>query len=232
MKTRLARIWTARLPFAPSGRTSAPPPLPPLLRTFFTSAQPAARPRLPNAPLQQTALAYFRFQRSALARRFRSVRSKSDNTNPRQHDPTPHLGSPEPAPSLSQRLKQLSREYGWAAVGVYFGLSLLDFPFCFLAVRLLGTDRIGHYEDVVKNAFWSVVRLAFPDAGNKSTEATTADELAEAAATEGSLGADGIAMRAGSGANASTSPLPSASCSLADLDASNLDSTGSGLPCT
>jgi len=29
------------------------------------------------------------------------------------------------------------------------GLSALDFPFCFLAVRLLGTDRIGHWEHVV-----------------------------------------------------------------------------------
>ncbi|RMZ84285.1 hypothetical protein DV738_g732, partial [Chaetothyriales sp. CBS 135597] len=65
--------------------------------------------------------------------------------------------SPEPpAPpvaakplSLSQRLKKLSREYGWAAVGVYFALSALDFPFCFLAVRTLGTDRIGHWEHVI-----------------------------------------------------------------------------------
>lgn len=28
-------------------------------------------------------------------------------------------------------------------------LSVLDFPFCFAAVRYLGTDRIGHYEHVV-----------------------------------------------------------------------------------
>jgi len=45
--------------------------------------------------------------------------------------------------SLSARLRKLSREYGWAAVGVYLGLSVLDFPFCFLLVRTVGTDRIG-----------------------------------------------------------------------------------------
>lgn len=45
--------------------------------------------------------------------------------------------------SLSGRLKKLSREYGWAAVGIYLGLSVLDFPFCFLLVRTLGTERIG-----------------------------------------------------------------------------------------
>ena len=51
--------------------------------------------------------------------------------------------------SLSERLKKLSREYGWAALGVYLALSALDFPFCFAAVRLLGVERIGHYEHVV-----------------------------------------------------------------------------------
>lgn len=45
--------------------------------------------------------------------------------------------------SLSGRFKKLSREYGWSAVGVYFALSVLDFPFCFLLVRIVGTERIG-----------------------------------------------------------------------------------------
>ncbi|MCJ1232591.1 hypothetical protein MMC14_000544 [Varicellaria rhodocarpa] len=65
------------------------------------------------------------------------------------YDPTPHLGSPEPSLSFSQRLRKLSREYGWSALGIYLLLSALDFPFCFLAVRWLGTDRIGHWEHVV-----------------------------------------------------------------------------------
>lgn len=45
--------------------------------------------------------------------------------------------------TLSQRLKRLSKEYGWSAVGVYLTLSVLDFPFCFLLVRVVGTDTIG-----------------------------------------------------------------------------------------
>lgn len=45
--------------------------------------------------------------------------------------------------SLSQRLKKLSREYGWTAVGIYLALSVLDFPFCFLLVRTVGTEKIG-----------------------------------------------------------------------------------------
>lgn len=52
-------------------------------------------------------------------------------------------GAAKESLSLSQRLKKLSREYGWSAVGVYLALSVLDFPFCFLLVRIVGTDRIG-----------------------------------------------------------------------------------------
>lgn len=38
-------------------------------------------------------------------------------------------------------------------------LSALDFPFCFAAVRYLGTDRVGHYEHVAVE--W--VKSAVPD---------------------------------------------------------------------
>ncbi|KAJ9164682.1 Peptide alpha-N-acetyltransferase Nat2 [Coniochaeta hoffmannii] len=61
--------------------------------------------------------------------------------------------APEATLSISQRLKKLSREYGWSAVGVYLALSVLDFPFCFLLVRTIGTDRIAEAEEyVVSNA--------------------------------------------------------------------------------
>ncbi|RFU76673.1 peptide alpha-n-acetyltransferase [Trichoderma arundinaceum] len=51
--------------------------------------------------------------------------------------------------TLSERFKKLSREYGWSAVGVYFALSVLDFPFCFLLVKVVGTERIGQVEHFV-----------------------------------------------------------------------------------
>ncbi len=47
--------------------------------------------------------------------------------------------------TLGGRLKKLSREYGWSALGVYLLLSALDFPFCYLLVKTLGTDRIGEF---------------------------------------------------------------------------------------
>lgn len=69
--------------------------------------------------------------------------------------------------SLSERLRKLSREYGWAALGVYLTLSALDFPICFAAVQLLGVERIGHFEHVVvesvKDTFSSVWPKAVTD---------------------------------------------------------------------
>ena len=81
------------------------------------------------------------------------------STDPKKpaYNPTPHLNSPTPSLSLSQRLRKLSREYGWSGFGVYLALSALDFPFCFAAVRYLGTDRIGHYEHVVVEWIKSMV---------------------------------------------------------------------------
>jgi hypothetical protein len=53
---------------------------------------------------------------------------------------------------------------------VYLGLSALDFPFCFVAVRLLGVERIGHWEHVVVSSVKDVVKSVWPQAGSDSAE--------------------------------------------------------------
>lgn len=86
--------------------------------------------------------------------------------------------TPEASLSISQRLKKLSREYGWSAVGVYLALSVLDFPFCFLLVRTIGTDKIAEAEHyVVSNVkkiipegikqWWNEYRSALKQASNE-----------------------------------------------------------------
>jgi hypothetical protein len=200
MKPRVARAAPEHFfSWAVAQKTPARPWTPsPGTASFFTASQPAARQTLAHTGFRQSGLLRWRYQPSALARSIRSLRFKSQKAPQNRLDPTPHLGSPEPALSISQRLKQLSKEYGWTAVGVYFALSVLDFPFCFLAVRLLGTDRIGHYEDVIKNAFWSTVRIAFPDAG--PTSKAMSEDLAEATAREGEMGAADMAIKSGADA--------------------------------
>lgn len=95
--------------------------------------------------------------------RARNVRWQSSKPPKPSPNPTENLGSPEPQ-TLSARMRKLSREYGWSALGVYLGLSALDFPFCFLGVRWLGTERIGRWEQIVVETFWTGVEKVYPEA--------------------------------------------------------------------
>ncbi|KAK4610383.1 hypothetical protein CLAFUW4_13710 [Fulvia fulva] len=94
------------------------------------------------------------------------------------------LGSNAPQ-SLSERMKAMSRKYGWIVVGIYLGLSVLDFPFCFLAVRWFGTERIANLEHAIIDGFWSQVEKFAPSLKEKR-EAKEAIAAAEEAAREGS----------------------------------------------
>lgn len=103
-----------------------------LRRTFVTRTPQAALPRasLPgstpkskNNPLKATRRSFY--------------------SNPRLRAPKAAPKAGGNAQGLTARLKKLSREYGWTAVGVYLALSVLDFPFCFMLVRVVGTEKIG-----------------------------------------------------------------------------------------
>ena len=93
---------------------------------------------------------------------------------PPKYNPTPNLNSPEPSLTLSQRMRKLSREYGWSAVGVYLLLTAIDFPFCFIAVRAIGTERIGEWEHHIVEWFKRAVPIQIPAkwrrAGGESVE--------------------------------------------------------------
>ncbi|KAI9840948.1 MAG: hypothetical protein M1838_003818 [Thelocarpon superellum] len=128
------------------------------------------------------------FDRLATLRHLR-FRRHNGSTSP---NPTPNLGSPQPALSVSQRLRKLSREYGWSALGVYLLLSALDFPFCFLAVRILGTDRIGHWEHIVINWFWSVVPWKFTPTEGQDQDRDGQPDVVDGAMTRVGEGGWGV----------------------------------------
>lgn len=112
----------------------------------------------------------FKQSGTPLVRRAFAFAKRPNSTKP-NFNPTPNLGSPEPSLSLTQRLRKLSREYGWSALGVYLLLAAVDFPFCFLAVRWLGTDRIGHWEHMIVERFWKVVEMALPNIRGQARQA-------------------------------------------------------------
>lgn len=188
------RLWAEQLLLRGGlPRVSAAHPRPQFLARAFSSLPP-------QASFQRHALHILRNERTALAPRLRPRRLKSDKPS-QTPNPTPHLGSPQPAPTLSQRLKRLSKEYGWLAVGVYFAMSALDFPFCYLAVRMLGTERVGHYEHVVIEGIKTALRIPFPSLfkGADQIEGPIAEEIREATAREEALGHDGAKVVAQNG---------------------------------
>lgn len=118
------------------------------------------------------------------------TRLNSSRPNP---DPISNLNSANPAKaakdtSLSARLKRLSKEYGWSAFGVYLALSALDFPFCFLAVRWLGVERIGRYEQAVIGSLWHVLEIPFPGLrtnGESAASSTNSETVSEGVVRDG-----------------------------------------------
>jgi hypothetical protein len=67
-------------------------------------------------------------------------------------------------------MKAMSKKYGWTVVGIYLGLSALDFPFCFLAVRWFGPERIGHLEHVIVSHVWGALESVVPGLKEKRVE--------------------------------------------------------------
>jgi len=103
----------------------------------------------------------------------RQTRQNSSNASGKEP------GGPElESLSLSERMKAMSRKYGWTVVGIYLGLSALDFPFCFLAVRWLGTDRIAAAEHAIVSRFWAALESVIPSLKERraSNEAAAAAE--------------------------------------------------------
>ena len=131
-------------------------PSPTLSRFFLTTSKHSPLSTLPPFRIPQRPIRYRRTALDPPSHVSRPARRQYADQKP-SYNPTPQLNSPTPSLSLSQRLRKLSREYGWSAFGVYMLLTALDFPFCFAAVRYVGADRIGHYEHVLVEGVKSAI---------------------------------------------------------------------------
>jgi hypothetical protein len=95
------------------------------------------------------------------SRLFHTTSTRRSTLNPKI---TRNTGSSqEESLSLGQRMRKLSREYGWSALGIYLVLSALDFPFCYLLVGYLGVERIG-------KIFFRICSTQVPSVAPKSLE--------------------------------------------------------------
>ncbi|KXT05157.1 hypothetical protein AC579_6016 [Pseudocercospora musae] len=104
-----------------------------------------------------------------------------------RHNSSQATEAPKAKRSLSERMKDMSRKYGWTVTGIYLGLSVLDFPFCFLAVRWFGTERIAGVEHAIVDGFWDMVEKVIPSLTETrlQKQAAEAAEAAEAAQEAG-----------------------------------------------
>ncbi|PGG95790.1 hypothetical protein AJ79_09876 [Helicocarpus griseus UAMH5409] len=128
-----------------------------------------------------------------------AIRPKFQSRNPRRLKSSESSESSSSSNlSFSQRMKKLSREYGWSALGVYLALSALDFPFCFAAVRLLGVDRIGHYEHVLVEGAKNILGTVLPTGTQEPSGGAGETQVPEGEP----VGSSDMAMAAG-GAEAS-----------------------------
>ncbi|KAH7011748.1 hypothetical protein EDB80DRAFT_399776 [Ilyonectria destructans] len=75
----------------------------------------------------------------------------------RRTDKGPTVKEGVEATGLKARLKKLIKEYGWVTLGVYIGLTILDFPFCFLFVRAVGTEAIGKVEHSITSSVKEII---------------------------------------------------------------------------
>ncbi|KAK2812337.1 hypothetical protein FQN50_001336 [Emmonsiellopsis sp. PD_5] len=118
---------------------------------------------------------------SRLRLQSRTTRRQNSSKNSSDSSSSSSSSSSANETGFSARMKKLSREYGWSALGVYLALSALDFPFCFAAVRLLGVERIGHYEHVIVEGvkgvlapIWPVGKLEEEEGGDMAMATATA----------------------------------------------------------
>ncbi|TGO09471.1 hypothetical protein BTUL_0164g00040 [Botrytis tulipae] len=129
-------------------------------RPITTSTSTPINPLRSKCRPQTTNFTFSSNQRPASETLFQRLRTRTNrhfhNSRPRRNGEAKpeNLGDDT---SLSGRMKKLSREYGWSVVGVYIFLSAADFPFCYLLVRTLGTDRIGEWEHTITSSIKSII---------------------------------------------------------------------------
>lgn len=116
------------------------------LRHIITGAVARSKPASANIPLRPITRRTWTWRGS---RRFNSNSSRRGAPTGEGESSSSSSSSSEEVPSLSARLRKLTREYGWVALGVYLGLSALDLPVAFVIVRSVGAERIGQWEHAV-----------------------------------------------------------------------------------
>ncbi|KAJ6260340.1 hypothetical protein Dda_4566 [Drechslerella dactyloides] len=172
---------------------------------YFTpkTIQSAQKPLQRSLSPFSSVLNAFRTSKPA---RLPTRRAYSTNASPSTTNGTNNL-------TVGQRMRQLFKEYGFSAVGVYFLLSVLDFPFCFLFVKAVGAEKIAYYEHIIIDKFWSLM----PEFIRQFRPKVIKEERAEAEAVAQGIGGDIDALAHGEGMKEDVKASGKSSASLGTI---------------
>lgn len=79
----------------------------------------------------------------------KNANSSSESKGEEESEADPD--EPPKKATIRERLRFLTRRYGWWALGVYLLASLVDFSLVFVSIHLLGTEHIRELEDKFRN---------------------------------------------------------------------------------
>lgn len=134
----------------------------PLLRVFGRAvAQPAA-PLLPFSA-RQAGRARSPLGSNVTGRGSRPYPLTSRRAYSTSPPPSPTAEAPK---TLSGRLKHLIKTHGWYALGVYAGISLIDFTLAFTAIYFLGADQVSAVTNRLKDTLTDTVGWPAPSQSN------------------------------------------------------------------
>lgn len=88
---------------------------------------------------------HFHSKRSPLLQTMKSAATKGQRRQQQQQQ------QPPPQQPQQSRLRQLISKYGYSALGVYFGISVIDFGVSFALIHTLGQDKVREMENAVKS---------------------------------------------------------------------------------
>lgn len=135
----------------------------PLLRIFGRAAGQPAAPLLPFSARQAARARSPLGSTNAAGRgRYPLTSRRAYSTSP----PPPSSPTAEAPKTLTGRLKLLIKTHGWYALGVYAGISVLDFSLAFAAIYLLGADQVSAVTNRLKDTLTETVGWPAPSQSN------------------------------------------------------------------
>ncbi|PWN51294.1 hypothetical protein IE53DRAFT_386328 [Violaceomyces palustris] len=150
--------FTRSAALVPASTTVVKPSLPFLPSSSFRlPSKKSSSPFFVSSPVRHQPLALSqRFSTTSLAlekqQEQRNQEKGSSSKKEREEEVEEDDGAPPKGSSIRDRLRFLTRRYGWWALGVYMLASLFDFTLIFVSIHMLGADHIRDLEVQVRKA--------------------------------------------------------------------------------